>query len=163
MISNSNPKDRINSWKIFQKWVNRLSNQQVEIVLTEMLNAPISSVITAGLQLLKDLISKSTDSEIIKTPFYDSIISQKLLNINSSIYSLDSDHIMNNNELFKDRIKVISHILNLLKFLKMKNLIELSKISLNLQNLGNCIQKCCQNDESLECHLLIFNLNELLA
>lgn len=97
-----------------------LTNQQIEIVIIEMLDAPITSIITAGLQVLKDFATESS-IEWINSSFLNSIILEYLLNSNSNLYKLDSDHITNNNDLFKDRIKVISHVVNLCKFLKIKN------------------------------------------
>lgn len=119
IISNSDESYRRNSWKIFQKWVKGLSNHQKEMVIIEMLDAPITSVITAGLQLLKDFVSDPQNS-CIKSSFLNTLIMEYLLNINSNLYRIDSDDILNNNDLFKDRIKVMSHVVNLCKFLKMK-------------------------------------------
>lgn len=116
MTRNPNEKYRIYSWKIFQKCFFGLSQTNFEIVIIEMLHAPLQSIMTAGIYLLKDKISKNLDN--LDTAFLNSIISTVLLNLNSHLYTYDSDQILDNKDLFIDRIKVISHVVNLCKILK---------------------------------------------
>jgi hypothetical protein len=104
---------------VFQKWVKALDRRQIETVILEMLNAPITSIIVAGLKLLKD----TATGRNITDGFLDLILRDTLLNLDSNLYSdgTDSYNVMNDNDLFKDRIAVISHVVNLCKFLKIKS------------------------------------------
>lgn len=140
-----------------------LDRHHLEIVIIEMLNAPITSIITAGLKLLKDVAADRN----INDDFLNFTLVDFLLNLNSSLYKngTNSDNVLNDDDLFKERIQVISHVVNLCKFLKIRSSNKFNAYSDSLIDYGKQIEKRSQNfiHESLECNLLRFTLNELLA
>ncbi len=116
MVTDGDQAQRSYSWKAFQDFIGELSVEKSEMVLLEILNAPITSILVAGIDLIKRNIS-SLSIIRMEDAFLESILTHFFLNFNSNLYTLESRNILEDFNLLKERIPVLSHVLNFCKLL----------------------------------------------
>ena len=116
MVSDGNQDQRSYSWSVFQKFTLELPDKMSEMALLEILTATITSIVIAGIDLVKRKTTRMSNIPI-DNAFLGMILTDLFLNLSSNLYTLDSRNIFEDSEFLEERTPVLSDVINFCKFL----------------------------------------------